>query len=232
MMSHVRNLWVTLVLLVPLLGLRASAQSDELNPEIDVYHKLTPDLRFDFQAKQSREASTPNSPEIGPSLDFYLKSLQMLREIRKSDEDDSRDHVVVLSIGYRYLPTIGEPPINRMEPVVTVNLPVFGSKVLFSDRNRADLDWKNGGFTWRYRNRLQFQRKVQIRSYHISPYASAEFFYESQYGKWSDTAIYTGCMLPFGKHAAFDPYYEHQNITGKSPNQQLNQLGLILNLYF
>jgi hypothetical protein len=24
----------------------------------------------------------------------------------------------------------------------------------------------------------------------------------------------------------FDPYYEHQNNTGKSPNQQLNQLGV------
>ena len=48
----------------------------------------------------------------------------------------------------------------------------------------------------------------------------------------SDTAIYAGCLFPIGKHVEFNPYYEHQNNTGKSPNQQLDQLGLMLNLYF
>jgi len=221
-----------LILFALVAGFRASAQSDELNPEIDVYHKLTPNLRFAFQAKQSREGSTPNSPEIGPSLDYYLHSLQRLIDIRKSDKDDSKAYLVVFSLGYRYLPTAGEPPTNRMEPFVTINLPVPETAILFSDKNRADLDWKNGGFTWRYRNRLQFQRRVGIRSYNISPYASAEFFYESQYEKWSDTAIYAGCVFPLGKHSGFNPYYEHQNTTGKKPNQRLNQLGLILSLYF
>jgi hypothetical protein len=49
--------------------------------------------------------------------------------------------------------------------------------------------------------------------------------------KWATTALYSGCLLPAGKHMQFDPYYEHQNITGKRPNQQLNQFGLVLNLY-
>jgi len=38
--------------------------------------------------------------------------------------------------------------------------------------------------------------------------------------------------VSLGKHAGFALYYEHQNNTGKKPTQQLNQLGLILNLYF
>lgn len=69
-------------------------------------------------------------------------------------------------------------------------------------------------------------------SYHPSPYTSAEFYYESHYQKWSATAIYVGCIFPIGRHIEFNPYYEHQNSTGKSPNQQYNQLGLMLNLYF
>ena len=210
----------------------ASAQSDELNPEIDVYHKLTTGVRFDFQAKQSREGGTPNSPEIGPSLDFYLtKVLPRLREVRQSDKDSSKDHVLVLSVGYRYLPTVGKPPTDRMEPVFTLNLPVPRTMLLLSDKNRADLDWKTGSFTWRYRNRVQIQRTLGIRSYHFSPYGSAEFFYESQYGKWSDVALYAGSLFPLGNHVGFNPYYEHQNNAGKKPNQQLNQLGLILSLY-
>jgi len=37
---------------------------------------------------------------------------------------------------------------------------------------------------------------------------------------------------PIGKRVQFNPYYEHQHITGLNPNQQLNQLGLMLNRYF
>ena len=101
-----------------------------------------------------------------------------------------------------------------------------------TDRNRADLDWSNGAFTWRYRNKPSLQRTFAIHSYHLMPYASAEFYYESQYSKFSTTELYAGTNLPLGKHLEFDPYYEHQNNTGKKPNKQVNALGLTLNLYF
>jgi len=70
-----------------------------------------------------------------------------------------------------------------------------------------------------------------MRSYHPAPYVSSEFFYQSQYHKFSTTAIYAGCLFPVTNHLEFDPYYEHQNVTGKRPNHQLNQFGLVLNLY-
>ena len=114
---------------------------------------------------------------------------------------------------------------------MTFNFTLKG-RVLFSDRNRGDLDWQNGAFTWRYRNRIQFEKTLRSGSYHFSPYASAEFYYASQYSKWSDTAIFVGCLFPIHKHVEFNPYYEHQNNTGKSPNQQYNQLGLMLNFFF
>jgi hypothetical protein len=37
--------------------------------------------------------------------------------------------------------------------------------------------------------------------------------------------------VPFGKHDDFNPNYEQENNTGKSPNQQSNQLGLMLSLW-
>jgi hypothetical protein len=114
---------------------------------------------------------------------------------------------------------------------MTSRVPV-STKVLITDRNQFDLDWKNGDFTWRYRNRLQVEGPVPIGSYHLTPYASVEPFYQSQYGKWSETALYAGCIFLIRKHAQLDPYYEHQNQTGKKPNEQLNQFGLVLSLYF
>ena len=221
-----------LVSLAMLCCLPCNAQSDQLLPEVDAYVKVASGLRVWFQAKQTREAGDPIHAEIGPSLDFYLKPFIRLKGATEFDLDDSKSRPLVFSIGYRYLPQAnGAPATNRMEPVVTFNFPLKG-KVLFSDRNRGDLDWKNGTFTWRYRNRIQLERTFHSGSYHWSPYVSSEFFYASQYAKWSDTAIYVGCLFPFRKHFEFNPYYEHQNSTGTSPNQQLNQLGLMLNLYF
>jgi len=114
---------------------------------------------------------------------------------------------------------------------VTIHLPSPG-RLLISDRNRADFDWSSGRFSWHYRNKVSVERPWQVRGYHLSPYISAEFWYTSQYQKWSTTSVFAGCIFQFGKHVSFDPYYEHENHTSKSPNQQLNELGVILNLWF
>lgn len=212
--------------------LHGNAQTAEVLPEIDTNVKLSSNLRINFQAKDTREAGAHEQAEIGPSLDFYLKPLVRLQNATKFDLDDAKPRPLVFSIGYRYMPQANNAAtINRMEPVVTFHFPLQ-ARFLLSDKNRADLDWQNGSFSWRYRNRVEIEKTLTIGSYHPAPYVSAEFFYQSQYGKWSDTAIYAGSSFPIGKHLEFTPYYEHQNNTGKSPNTQLNQLGLILNFYF
>jgi hypothetical protein len=217
---------------VLVLGLTGNAQTLLGLPEIDTYVKLDPDLRFTFQVKETREGGDPTRAEIGPSLDFYIKPLVRLKGVTEFDLDDSKSRFLILTIGYRYLPQAGGAPrTNRLEPVATVNFPMKG-RFLLTDRSRADIDWQNGSFSWRYRNRFQVERALRIRSYHPAPYVSIEFFYESQYSKWSDTAVYAGCLFPIGKHVELDPYYEHQNNTGNSPNQQLDELGIILNLFF
>ena len=75
-------------------------------------------------------------------------------------------------------------------------------------------------------------RTLNDGSYKPAPYVSAEFFYLSQYQEWSTTALYAGALFPVGRRFSLDTYYEHQNMTSKHPNQQLNQLGVILNIYF
>jgi len=215
------------------LGLQhlASAQTFQFLPEIDTYYRFSPNLQAYFQAKETREGGEPTTAEIGPSLDFHIKQLRNLADIAGSDLDKSKSQLLLFSLGYRYLPTPNQPPTNRFEPYVMVHLP-SPWHTLISDRNRGDLDWKNGGFSWRYRNRIEVERPVDIGRHHLSPYVAAEFWYTSQYSKWSTTSIFAGCVFDFGKHVGLNPYYEHQNNTGKTPNQQLNQLGLVLNLWF
>ena len=103
-----------------------------------------------------------------------------------------------------------------MQLAVTSNFPLKAGFSL-SDRNRADLDWKSGVFTWRYRNKLTLDRTFAIRSYHFIPYVAAEPFYESQYSKWSTTSLYVGSLFPVGKHVQFNAYFEHDNKHGEAP---------------
>jgi hypothetical protein len=223
--------WCWLLLLVMALPLFARAQVLEFLPELDVYTKLTPGTRFWFQAKETREDGAPTQAEIGPSFDFYVKPLNVLKVRTLFDLDDSKQQLLVLSVGYRYLPSPGNPSENRILLMATPNVPLKGG-LLVSDRNRMEVNFTNGNATWRYRNRLTLQKTVALRSYHPAIYASAEFYYNSRYDKWSSTAITGGWIFPLGKKIEINPYYEHDNATGVTPNQQTNAVGLILNLFF
>jgi Protein of unknown function (DUF2490) len=227
-----RTRWLALVLLMLVCkaGLAESSQEVQFLPEVDAYLKLQPDIRVSFQAKDTREGGDSTQAEIGPSMEFYLKPLIRLKEITAFDLDDAKTRPLVLAAGYRYLSSPTSPATNRITLAVTSHLPIK-AELLLSDRNRADLDWSSGDFQWRYRNMLSLQRTFTIHSYHLIPYASAEFYYESQYSKWSTTELYAGTHFPVRKHFDLNPYYEHQNNTGKKPNKQVHGLGLTLTIY-
>jgi hypothetical protein len=219
-------------LLVALFSILASAQeSTEFLPEIDAYYHVDSYMRLSFQAKQTREDGDATQAEIGPSIDFFLKPLLNLKKFPLYDLDEERSRTLALSFGYRYVNTPDKPAVNRVILAATPNLPLKGG-ILISDRNRGELNLSAGDLTWRYRNRLSAQRALTIHSYHPIPYASAEVYYDSKYKKWSSTDVYAGCRFPIRKRVQIDTYYEHENNTGKKPNQQINALGLVLNVYF
>jgi hypothetical protein len=209
----------------------AAAQTFQFLPEVDTYFKVNQDVRVYFQAKETREGGAPTQAELGPSVEFYLEPLVTLEKVTEFDLDDSKKRVAAFAVGYRYLPSPNSPTENRLRLDLTFHFPMK-ARILISDRNRADLDWQSGKFTWRYRNMLTIERHVKLGSLHSRLYSSVEPFYESQYQKWSTTAIYAGGLFALGKRFQLNPYYEHQNNTGKNPNQQLNQSGLILDLFF
>ena len=207
------------------------AQSVQFLPEIDTRLKLSSFMRVYVEAKDDRDAGVPSQFTIGPSLQCYFKPVLRLKNITTFDLDDAKPRALVLETGYRYITTPNEPPTNRMQPALTIHVPLKAG-FLISDRNRADLDWKNGEFTWRYRNKLTIERTVAIYSFHFIPYIAAEPYYVDKYQKWSTTSLFVGGLFPVGKHVQFNAYYEHENNTGKKPNQQTNSIGLALSLYF
>jgi hypothetical protein len=229
-MTRMRSALLKCVFLVCLACRPTQAQNVQFLPEVDAHLTLNSNFRAYLEAKDDRDGGDPSQFAIGPSIQLYLKSLIKLKEVTKFDLDDTKSRFFVLETGYRYITAPDAPPENRMLTAATLNFPlVFGFHL--SDRNRADLDWKNGTFTWRYRNKLTLDRAFSVYSYHLIPYVAAEPYYESQYGKWSTTALYAGSLFPVGKHVQFNVYYEHENNTGKHPNQQVNAVGLAMYLY-
>jgi len=107
--------WLGTLLVLALVS-RREAQTDQFLPDVDAFDKITSPVRIWFQAKETNEAGAPVTAEFGPSLDFYIKSPVRLQNVTAFDLDDSKSRVVVVSIGYRYLPTPGTPPTHRMEP--------------------------------------------------------------------------------------------------------------------
>jgi hypothetical protein len=208
----------------------AQTLTTDFSPELDAHVGLNFNVRLVFQDKQPLDDGLART-ELGPSIDFYLKPIRFLGDVTLFDLDETKPVPLTMSIGYRALIYPGKPITNRAEPVISVHLPFWGH-ILATDQNRADMDWSDGTFYWRYPNRLTAERGFAIHSYHPRPYVSAEFLYTSRYAKWSNTRLYAGCLLPLGRHFELDPYYEHDNNTGPQPNQQVKAAGLILNLYF
>jgi hypothetical protein len=224
------GLWLAITIcLFSCIALRA--QSVQFLPEVDGYLKVTQQLRFYTQLKDDRDGGDSTQFTVGPSIQLYVKPLLRLKRITSFDLDDSKPRALVLEAGYRYITAPGEPLDNRFTTAVTSHFPLKFS-FLVTDRNRADLDWKGDKANWRYRNKFTLERTFAIHSYHLIPYVAFEPYYESQYNKWSTTTEYAGCLLPVGKHVEFDPYYEHENDTGKHKNTQENYIGLAVYFFF
>lgn len=208
-----------------------TAQSVQFLPEVDTYLTLNNTFRVYSEMKDDRDGGDSTQVTSGPSLQLYLKPLLRLRRITTFDLDDAKPRALVFEAGYRYITAPNEPLDNRFLTSVTGHFPMKAD-FLLTDRNRADLDWKGDTFRWRYRNKLTLERTLAVYSYHLIPYVAFEPYYESQYNKWSTTTEFVGCLLPVGQHVQFNPYYEHENDTGKHPNKQENYVGLAVYFYF
>jgi hypothetical protein len=209
----------------------AFGQSTELNPELDTHVTLSSRARVYLQAKGDRDGGVPQQFQFGPSIQIYIKPLLRLERFSRSDLDDAKHRALVWETGYRVLTAPNQDTTNRLEHAVTSNLPLVAG-FLLSDKNDADLDWKGSDFTWQYQNELSIQRTISVGSYHPLPYVAVEPYYTSKYSKWSTTDLYAGSLFPVGKHTQFNGHFEHENNTGKRPNQQQNTVGLALLLFF
>ncbi len=213
----------------------ARAQTEQVWPEVSTFVKLNDSMRLYFLGTTTRESKNSTEGEFGPNLDFFLKPIRekkTLGPLRMLRLDESRRQWVMVRVGYHYLPSYtGGTAESRGILEATPRLPLpYG--LLLEVRNRGEVRFIGGQYSWRYRNRLTLDRDFAIGRVKWTSYARAEVYYDSKSHRWSRTALDAGSVFPLGNHLELEGYYEHQHDTSSSPTRQVNAVGSVVNLYF
>ena len=234
LLAHALQGQICAVLLVVSLAIPAGAQTTkQIWPELGAYVKLNDQMRFYFLSTTVKENKESTEVELGPNFDFYLKPLAKNPKLLLVRLDDSKNRPLMVRVGYRFIyPIIGNGSTEHRGVLeATARFPlVIG--MLVSDRSRVDLRFIGGEYSWRYRNRLTVEGDVSVGRVTMNPYVRGEVYYDSRYNKWSRTALTVGSAFPITKHFELESYFEHQNNTEGSSNQELNAVGAVLNLFF
>jgi hypothetical protein len=234
------NIVLTLFLFVfvsgsPLAKAQESVTRNEFWPEIDVYINVKPKVRLYLLgtiSKSVEDGEIRNAQgfeaQIGAHVDYI-----------------PNDHII-LRAGYRFGTSMGDrdEPYKEHRVLTEQTLrKLLPGELLLSDRNREDFRFVNGDFSFRYRNRVSIEREVDLfKERTITPYASAEIFYDTRTSAWNRNRLAVGFqqslrrgplrkMLLPKRQVILDLYYLRQN-DSRSETQHVNALGAALAFYF
>ena len=225
--------WVALTaLIVASSGIAAHAQSIQAWPEISAFTRLNDRMRFYFLATTVKEGKESTEGEFGPNFDFYLQPLRKRNRLAGFRLDESKDRVLLLKVGYRYLHSFsGDPDEDRIVLEATHRYPLAGG-LLVSSRGRMDIRFIDGEDSWRFRSRLSVEKEFSLGRVRLNPYVRGELYYDSRPHEWSRTEWIGGTALPLTRRVELEAYFDYQNDTGGDHNRQVYAIGTVLNLYF
>lgn len=231
---HRRNrILLTLVVFAALFEpARAEDHQDEFVPEIDVFIKLSKQIRL-YLLGDVTQAFSPNftDGELGAHLDFTLKPI-LRRELREGNWE--RDRYLWVRAGYVVSGDLDDRDDGSTTHMIlleaTTRLELPGELWLV---NRARVDFRDidGETSQRYRLRLGVEREFRVCGVVMVPYAQAEIFYDTRFDSWNRQLYQAGVEIELTKHWRIEPYVARQN-DSRSASGNLNIIGLVLKTYF
>jgi hypothetical protein len=230
--SDISRVLVMVVLIVTTWPVGARAQSKQVWPELSAFVKVSENTRAYFLATTVKEEGDSTSGEFGPNVDFYLHAIRNRKRWAGFRLDESKNRTLMVRVGYRYMPTIGndDPDENRGVLEGTARYPLMMG-VLVSARQRLDLRVIDEDYSWRYRNRLSLEREISLGAVTVNPYLRAEVFYDSRMSAWSRTEFISGASFPVKPWLELEGYFDYQHDTGGNPNRNVRAIGTVVNLY-
>ena len=215
---------------VDVVAQQPSDTRDELWPELDVYVPINEKYRLVFTGSVSKARETKDNFEaqLGAHVDYFF-----------SDR-------ITIRAGYRYGFSLGSNDEFREHRLVTEASfrKRIKSSILLTDRNRQDWRWVNGDFSFRYRNRLTAEKEFRIAGRPITPYGSAEIFYDTRFSTFNRYRFASGVQIALRKIRSSEPlllilrkervldiYYLRQEDTRSEP-KHTNAIGVSLAIHF
>lgn len=225
----------SLVLFIAWSGSIGNAQEPESDtraevwPEIGLYVPLNEKFRLFFLVTVSKARETRDNLEgqVGAHIDYKINKKLSFRT------------------GYRYGFSLSETdPFteHRLITEQTFRQPLPW-KILLSDRNRQDYRFVNDDFSFRYRNRITLEREVRLLKRNLTPYASAEIFYDSRFDTWNRHRLTAGVQVPLRRglplitladprrQLVLDLSYTRQSDSRSQPHR-VHAVGASLTVYF
>jgi hypothetical protein len=221
---------ICLISCSPVFGQEQSETQNELWPEVTVYIPINKKFRL-----------------------FFLGTVTKARETRESFEGQVGAHVdyfytdqVTFRAGYRYGFGLGSNEEFREHRLITEES--FRKKlkrsILLTDRNRQDWRWVNGDFSFRYRNRLTVEKEFRLGGRPITPYGSAEIFYDTRFNTFNRYRFTSGIQIALRRFRSEEPlllflrrervldiYFTRQEDTRSEP-KHVNAIGVSLAIHF
>jgi hypothetical protein len=229
----VRTIIAICFLLCSVVVVYAQQQSDtreELWPEINIYIPINEKYRLMILGTVSKARETHDSFEgqVGAHVDYFYNK------------------TVTLRAGYRYGFSLGSNDPFREHRLITEQSirKKLGRSIQLTDRNRQDWRWVNGDFSFRYRNRLTAEKEFRFGSRPITPYGSAEIFYDTRFSTFNRYRFATGVQIALRRIRSDEPlllllrqervldiYYLRQEDTRSEP-RHINAIGVSFAIHF
>ncbi|HKP69889.1 MAG TPA: hypothetical protein VJV05_11445 [Pyrinomonadaceae bacterium] len=223
------------VLLLALMSVYvAAAQDNDVAREFDPGIKLDIDAgRYKYDVYTWREKSEEvegGAVAFGGGVRFRIKPV-LKTFIDALDTD--KQHVFVGRFGYEYRRASEGELSSHTHSLMFDGTFRWGlpKKILMSDMNRFELRRIDGGHSFRYWNRLRFEKPIRPFNWRIAPFAAGEAYWDGRYRMWNKFTYAGGVEVDLiRRRASVDLLYRRERCI-TCPDQHTDVFGVNLNVF-
>jgi hypothetical protein len=205
----------------------------EVIPEWDAFWTLNSHARLLFLAAVTNDRTVKHRDvDFGAFIDFFVPRFHPVLFRRISLADDSRVRRITIRAGYKHIQSASDKPPkteHRLETDLTLRWALRGD-FLLSSRSRGELRFVSGDFSSRFREQLKLERDLKIGRRPVTPFVSAELYYDSVYATVSRWRYHAGADIAFGRRWVVEPYYERK-VVKHSALELTNGIGLTISFH-
>jgi len=200
------------LLLISVLGVSGQSTDavTQLNPGVSVGIEINKKVRLDLSSGREKSDELNSAKwKLTVGASFRMKPLFTPF---KDDADSDKQHIFVIGTAYEYSRASqnGEESIEHRLMLDGTGRYNFPGKLLLSDRNRVEFRWVNSSYRFRYRNRLMLERPLRLRKFTVTPFASAEAYWDQHYSQWNKYEFSGGVEIPLIRRSSLNLYYTRE----------------------